>query len=80
MKARKRPKPTRGKALGILNPYGDLWTYETFATETRARQYIADFWRGNPNAPALDKFKVVPVRVTVSVLPLPHQHREGGRG
>jgi len=63
-----RPKPARGKGFGILNPFGDLWTYHWFDTEADARRFIADFWRGNQSAPDLDKFKVIPVRVTVSAL------------
>ncbi len=62
----KRAKPARGKAFGILNPYGDLWTYSTFETEAEARKYIADFWRGLQGEERLDRFKVIPVKVTVS--------------
>lgn len=64
----RKPKPARGTAFGILNPWGDLWTYETFRTREAAARYVASFWAGNPSAPDLSKFKVVPVRVTVSVL------------
>lgn len=62
----RRAKPARGKALGILNPYGDLWTYETFDTEAEARAYIAAFWRGMPGEAGLERFTVIPVKITVS--------------
>lgn len=66
----KRPKPARGKAYGILNPYGDLWTYEHFQTVEAAEKHVRDYWAGFPTLPHdLAAFKVVPVRVTVSVLP-----------
>lgn len=64
----KRPKPARGKALGILNPYGDLWTYETFQTEELARAYIKAFWAPIDHGPDLSKFTVIPVKVTVSAI------------
>jgi len=64
----RKAKPARGKAYGILNPFGDLWTYDHFPNEGAARLHVADFWRGNPSAPDLSLFKVVPVRVTVSVI------------
>lgn len=68
----KRPKPARGKSFGILNPYGDLWTYDHFRTEQEAHEHIRTFWRSFPG-PARDtsRFKVVPVRVTVSVIRSP---------
>lgn len=75
----KKPKPARGKAFGILNPYGDLWTYEHFPNEASARAYVREFWATVPDHNQdLSKFKVVPVRVTVSALP-PPPHDAGGR-
>lgn len=62
----KRAKPARGTAFGILNPYGNMWTYSTFETEDEARKYIADFWRGMQGEERLDRFKVIPVKITVS--------------
>lgn len=59
-------KPYRHKALGILNPYGDLWTPEFFSTEAQAREHLESFWAKTPEKN--DGFKVVPVRVTVSVI------------
>jgi hypothetical protein len=61
------PKPTlAGEGFGILNPFGQFWTHQTFTSEQWALHYIADFWRGNENAPPLSDFKVIPVRITVS--------------
>lgn len=60
--------PARGTAWGILNPYGDLWTHNTFQTEAEAAEYIRSFWKDWPGgAPSnLSAFRAVPVKVTVS--------------
>lgn len=74
----KRPKPARGEAWGILNPWGDFWTYETFATELEAREYVRRFW----NSPGflaeprdLSAYRIVRAKVTVSLADRP---KEGG--
>lgn len=66
----RRCKPARGEAWGILNPWGDVWTTDTFATEAAARQHIEDFW-SQPGFMPQDtgKFRVVRVKVTVSAKP-----------
>lgn len=76
----KKPKPARGKAFGILNPYGDLWTYDHFPNEGAAREHVRSYWSAFPGKDAsfAEGFKVVPVRVTVSALP-PPPHDAGGR-
>lgn len=66
----KRPKPKRVQRFGILNPYGDLWTHSTFETEHAAQMHVVIFWRGDKNVD-VSKFRVVPVRVTVSVIAKP---------
>jgi hypothetical protein len=69
MTEKRKPKPYRANwRWGILNPWGDLWSPETFQTEKQARAY-AD--REVARLPGSDpaKFKPVRVRVTVSVLP-----------
>lgn len=70
----RRAKPYRSdRRFGILNPWGELWTDDTFLSEADAREHIVWFWsqpgfRGQyRTAEALAKFKIVPVRVTVSV-------------
>lgn len=66
-KEAKRPKPARGEAFGILNPYGDLWTFDHFPNEAEARALIKAFWEQPGFGPCdLTKFKVIPVKVTVS--------------
>ena len=66
---RDKPKPyVDTKRFGILNPQGDLWTSETFRREVDARLHLARFWAGTAQDPG--RFKIVPVRVTVSVRPL----------
>lgn len=64
-----RNRPARGTAFGILNPWGDVWTYETFSTEAEARQHIKNFWTGIKSSTVdVSRFSVVEVRVTVSVI------------
>jgi len=53
--------------LGILNPWGDIWTPTTFDTEAEARDYMARYSTTFKPALNLSKHTVVPVRVTVSV-------------
>ena len=77
MSRTKKPKPARGKAYGILNPYGDLWTYEHFPSEIAAMDYIDAFWKNT--SVDKSKFKIVRVRVTVSALPPPPSDA-GGAG
>lgn len=59
---RRKPKGALGQAWGILNPYGDLWTWQTFDTPEDARRYVAEFWRNNSK---VDLASFQPVRVTV---------------
>jgi hypothetical protein len=66
-----RCKPARGEAWGILNPYGDVWTYDTFQTERAARDHLMAFWRNFTAPPDTSEFKIVRVRVTVSHRPTP---------
>lgn len=70
----RRAKPYRSdRRFGILNPWGELWTDDTFLSEAEAREHVRTFWKrsGFPdttsNPRELAKFKIVPVRVTVSV-------------
>lgn len=67
----KKIKPARGEAFGILNPFGDLWTYAHFPTEEAARACVATFWKGISHPPDLSLFKVIPVKVTVSAATQP---------
>lgn len=64
----KRVKPARRDLFGILNPFGDVWTTDTFETKAQATRYVADFWRTTKDID-LAQFKVIRVRVTVSALP-----------
>ena len=48
--------------FGILNPWGEFWTHETFTSEIAAQRHIDAYW------PAPDDrkgFIVVPVRVVI---------------
>lgn len=77
----RRAKPARStgcKVYGILNPYGDLWTWKTFASEDEARAHIRNFWRGTGHEAGVDRFTVIPVRVTVSdARPTPSAQESG---
>ena len=70
MGERKKPRGAEGEAWGILNPYGDLWGWTTFETEEKARQYVADFWRGTSSGGDLSRFRPIRVRVHVTALPV----------
>jgi hypothetical protein len=61
----KAPRSTSLDRWGILNPWGDVWTVETFDDADRARDHVRAFWAGQQQD--LTKFSVVPVRVRVSV-------------
>lgn len=63
---KRKPKGAKGEAWGILNPYGDLWTWQSFDTEAEALEYIVRFWRGNPKID-LRQFKPVRVKVHTTV-------------
>lgn len=64
-KSSKARKPYRARRIGIVNPYGDIWTPDTFDNAEQARAYIAEFWRRQPDTD-LSKFTTETVRVTVS--------------
>jgi len=64
----RKPKGTSGQEWGILNPYGDLWTYEVFETPAEARKHIADFWRDIYGNHDLTKYKIVRVNVRVTAV------------
>ena len=57
--------------FGILNPYGRIWTSDTFLTREAARRHVDDFWRNFPDPKARDtsRFTIIPVKVTVAPLP-----------
>lgn len=65
---KKKPKANSMDGLwGILNPYGDVWTYEAFTTPENARAHLFAFW-GKTFRRAPDKgFRIVPVKVQTSV-------------
>lgn len=65
----KKPKPYRMSGrYGILNPYGDLWTPETFTTVMGAKNYATKYWRDFPGKTKVNpsEFLIVEVAVTVS--------------
>lgn len=63
---RVRPHEPGYALFGILNPYGQFWTHQTFFTVEEARRHIAAFWNGRA-ANELDRFKVVPVRLRLEL-------------
>lgn len=56
-----------GVRYGILSHVGGIWTPETFENEGQARAYLKGYNAAYPFL-KLGKHKVVPVRVTVSVV------------
>ena len=64
-KPTKEPKPYQMKRFGILNPYGDIWSPETFSTEAEAKRHVENFWRGTKRT-NLSAFKIIKVNVTVA--------------
>lgn len=50
MPAKRHPKGTRHEGFGILNPCGDMWTPQIFATAAEAHEYVNRFWQGYPEA------------------------------
>lgn len=58
---------------GILNPYGDIWTSDTFETRSAAAAHVVDFWSregftaADQSPSNINRFRVVPVKVTVSL-------------
>lgn len=77
----RRAKPARSTGctvFGILNPYGDLWTWQTFGSEEEARAHVRDFWRGMQGEANTDQFTIIPVKVTVSdARPTPSPQESG---
>lgn len=68
VKLTKRPKGYIDETrFGILNPWGDVWSSETFTTEDAARAYINAFWRNVKDPGDLSRFRVVRVRTHVTV-------------
>lgn len=63
MKTKKvKVKAVRAEAYGILNAYGEFWTFKTFDSPESAQQYINNWARKyNVN---MDKHKIVPVTIT----------------
>lgn len=65
----RKPKGRSDQQWGILNPYGDLWTYETFATPEAAREHVADFWSEMKTIETdISRFRIVRVNVRVNAV------------
>lgn len=55
----KRPKTASHTGYGIMNPYGDMWTSEVFATPGQAKGHLERFWSGADGQTDLTRFKIV---------------------
>lgn len=65
-KAAKIPEPYEcSNRYGILNPYGDVWSPETFDSMDAALKHLTKFWGPRDD---LSRFTVIPVRVIVSAI------------
>lgn len=62
--SKKKPAPYRMERFGVLNPYGDVWSPETFDTPEEAERHVREFWK-DQKGKDLSIFKIVPVGVTV---------------
>ncbi len=61
-----KKQPYRACRFGIQNHWGCVWTSETFQTPEQARKYLE---QQRPKYGGLTKkHKVVPVRVTISII------------
>lgn len=58
-------RPYRMKRFGIQNHFGSVWSPETFGTAEAAQKYLD---KQRPGFGGLPKHRVVPVRVTVSII------------
>ena len=56
---------TRTDQFGIVNPYGQIWTTDTFDSPEAAQAHLNAFWRGTKEA-GIERFAIVPVRVRVT--------------
>lgn len=65
-KPKRKPRPSKGKEFGILNPYGDIWTFQSFETPEEARQHLDGFWRGIGSPQKAEGFRIVRVNVATS--------------
>jgi hypothetical protein len=64
----KKPKTARMAGLwGILNPWGDLWTYEAFGTQAEARVHLEKWWAAFDGSKPATGYRIVPVKVMTSV-------------
>ena len=74
----KKPKGAKGEAWGILNPYGDLWTHETFKSEAAALEYVRAWWSWDREGGGdLARFKAICVNVHVTAA-LPAKDTDDG--
>lgn len=62
-----RPYEVPYPRFGILNPYGQIWTHNTFDSEADAKGYLERFWEKTPDN--LPGFKVIKVVVTITAAP-----------
>lgn len=60
---KKKLKPIT--AYGILNAYGDWWTWKTFETAHDAVHYMNIYWENIIPRPNMDNHKIIKVRITV---------------
>ena len=78
-----KPKAVTREAWGILNPWGDLWSYEVFDTAEAALEHLEAFWRKpgfKDEHRDTSKYRIVKVKVRVAVIANPHLYGRGARG
>ncbi len=57
------------RRIGIVGPYGNLWTYNTFDSANEAERYVHSFWANVKGDHKLSKYKYVPVELKIKVIP-----------
>lgn len=61
----KTPRPYKMERFGILNPWGQIWSCNTFETADDARKYLYDFFAKSEDHDT-SRFKIIPVNVTIT--------------
>lgn len=65
-----RIRPRIEDRIGILNPYGQLWTDDTFTDHKAAARHLREFWAKNKDFD-IRRYSYAPVVVTVAVVDRP---------
>jgi hypothetical protein len=62
---RVEPRESFHTRFGIINPYGQFWTDDTFDSIESAERHVRAFWNGTDTD--ITRFSYVPVDIVISV-------------